>query len=355
MTLSTTDFVRRVLIVVGIATLVAVIYHTLQAVFGVVLILFAGVLLAVLIDGVARWLSRISPLSRTMSVAVVLACMIVLIAAAGWFLGPRIAEQGIALTERMPESMAKAKDWLRQFGWGSYIAERLPDSLSAVLPDGVPMQAASTVFSSVFGVLPNVFIILFVGIYLAIDPHLYINALVKLVPGNHRPRAREVLAAVGTGLGYWLAGRISSMAIVGVLTAVALMVFGIPLALTLGLIAAIFSFVPYIGPIVAIVPALAVALGEGSQALLTVLAIYAGVQFAESYVITPLIQKQAISMPPALLISSQAILGVLAGIVGVAVATPIVVVIVIFVQTLYVNDVLGEDVTVIGSDNDSAS
>ena len=348
MALSTSEFLRRALIVLGLGALAVALYDVIQGVFGVLLILFAGVLLAVLIDGLARWLSRHSPLSRTVAVGVVLVVATGLIVAAGWFLGPRIAEQGGTLAERLPETMGRVEGWLRQFGWGTAVAERMPDSASEAMPDGASLGAVTTAFSTVLGAFTNMLIVLFVGIYVALHPSLYVNGLVHLVPKPHRARAREVLAALATGLRYWLLGRISSMAIVGALTAVGLMLFGIPLALTLGLIAALFSFVPYIGPILALVPALAVALGEGTQAVVTVLAIYLAVQFIESYLVTPLIQQRAVSMPPALLIASQVILGVLAGIVGVAVATPVVVVAVILVQMLYVEDVLGDEVEVMG-------
>ncbi|MEP0546101.1 MAG: AI-2E family transporter [Rhodothermales bacterium] len=348
MSISTSDFLRRTLIVLGIGALAVVLYDVLHAVFGVLLILFGGVLLAVLIDGLARLLSRHTPLSRGVSVALVLFVATGLIAAAVWFLGPRIAAQGGELAERLPETMTAVEAWLRQFGWGTAVAEQMPDSAREAMPESAPIGAVTTAFSTVFGALANVLIILFVGIYLAVEPSLYVSGVVRLVPKPHRPRAEEVIAAIGSGLRRWLLGRIASMTVVGVLTAVGLLLFGIPLALTLGLLAALLSFVPYIGPILALVPALAVALGEGSQTVVTVLAIYLAVQFAESYLITPLIQKRAVSMPPALLIASQVVLGVLAGAVGVAVATPLVVVAVIAIEMLYVEDVLGDDVEVMG-------
>lgn len=351
MAISTSEFIRRALIVLGIGAVAVVLYNLVQAVFGAVLILFAGILLAVLIDGLARLLSEHTPLSRTVGVGVVLVVAAGLLAGMGWFLGPRIAEQTSELTERLPETMGAVEEWLRQFGWGTAVAERMPDSASEAMPDNAPLGMVSTAFSTVLGMVTNAFIILFIGIYVAINPSLYVKGLVYLVPKAHRPRAREVVSAIATGLRYWLLGRITSMAVVGVLTAVGLMIFGIPLALTLGLIAALLSFIPYIGPVLALVPALAVALGEGSQAILTVLALYLGVQLVESYLVSPIVQQRAVAMPPGLLIASQVILGVLAGLVGVAVATPIAVVVVILVQMLYVEDVLGDDVEVMGSGN----
>jgi len=176
--------------------------------------------------------------------------------------------------------------------------------------------------------------------------------VVHLLPPSRRPRTRTVFAALGSALRHWLLGRIASMLVVGLLTGIGLMIFGIPLALALGLIAALLSFVPYIGPILALVPALAVAAGEGTQAVVIVLMIYGAVQIVESYLVTPLIQQRAISMPPALLIAAQVVMGALAGFVGVAVATPLVVVVIVLVQMLYVEDVLGDEVEVMGGGED---
>ncbi len=349
MATSRTEFTRRVLIVLGIVAVAVVLFEVAHAVFGVVLLLFLGVLLAVFLDGLARWLSRHTPLARKASVGVVLVVLTALLIGAGWLLGPRIAEQVAALTEAVPRTMERVEAWLRQFNWGEAVVERMPASPGEVLPENASgLGAVTTAFSTVLGALVNVVIVLFVGIYLALSPSLYVDGLVRLVPKGHRVRAREVFAALGTALRRWLLGRIASMTVVGVLTAVGLMLFGIPLAFTLGLIAAVFSFVPYIGPLLAFAPAVAVALGEGGSAVLAVLGIYGVVQFAESYLITPLIQKRAVSMPPALLITAQVLLGVLAGPVGIVVATPLAVVAVVLVQMLYVEDVLGDDVEVMG-------
>ncbi len=347
---STSEFLRRALIVLGLTLLAVALYEIFQTIFGILLVIFGGALLAMLIDAVARWAQGYTPLSRKVTVGLVWLTAVVLLVAGSWLIGPRIAEQGQALSERLPRLFTELKDWLNHFGWGNVVAKQIPNSLGDAMPDSVSLGDVTSVFSTVFGALPNVFIILFVGVYVSIDPLLYVNGVMRLVPQAQRARAREVAGALGNGLRMWLLGRIASMTVVGVLTALALMLFGIPLALTLGLIAALLSFVPYIGPIVAFLPALAVALGEGSQAIIIVAAIYIAVQFAESYLITPFIQKRTVSMPPALLITSQVVLGVLAGTVGVAVATPLVVIVIILVQMLYVQDMLGDDVTVMGQE-----
>jgi predicted PurR-regulated permease PerM len=138
------------------------------------------------------------------------------------------------------------------------------------------------------------------------------------------------------------------MAVVGVLTAIGLWVAGVPLAFVLGLIAALLSFVPYIGPLAAVIPAALVALAEDPTKVIYVFALYGAVQLLESYLITPLIQERAVSIPPAVLIAAQVIMGVLAGAAGVLMATPLAVVLIVLVQMLYLEDVLGDSVSTLG-------
>jgi predicted PurR-regulated permease PerM len=113
-----------------------------------------------------------------------------------------------------------------------------------------------------------------------------------------------------------------AMTVVGVLTWLGLWLIGVPLAVVLGLIAALLAFIPNIGPIIAAVPAVLLALSEGPTTALLVVGVYVAVQSLESYVITPLIQQEQVSLPPALIISMQLLMGVLFGILGLALATP---------------------------------
>ena len=349
MPLSRSEYVRRVLIALGLVGVAVIAFEVVQAVAGAVLILFGGVLLAVLFDGVARLISGHTPLSRRWALALELLVLLALAVAAGWFLGPRIGEQVGQLAERIPEALSEVEAWLRDRGWGTFIVERMPESADGAVSQGTSgVGMLRTAFSTVLGTFTNLFIVFFVGLFLAISPALYVDALVRLVPRGHRDRAGEVSAALGTALRHWLLGRIASMIVVGALTAAGLALVGIPLALTLGLITALLAFIPYIGSVLAAVLALGVATAEGTQAVITVAVIYSVVQFVESYLITPLIQQRAVSMPPALLIAAQVLLGVLAGAVGIAVATPLAVVVIVLVQMLYVEDVLGDEVEVMG-------
>src|SRR5690606_44568 len=114
-----------------------------------------------------------------------------------------------------------------------------------------------------------------------------------------------------------------SMTVVGVLTGAGLWLLGLPLAFILGALAALLAFIPNIGPVLAAVPAVLLALADGPTTVLWVIGIYVGVQAVESYLITPVVQQESVSLPPALTISFQLLMGVLYGILGLALATPL--------------------------------
>jgi predicted PurR-regulated permease PerM len=147
----------------------------------------------------------------------------------------------------------------------------------------------------------------------------------------------------------WLVGQFFAMLLVGTLTTIGLLILGVPLALTLGIFTFFLVFVPYVGSIVSGALAVLIALLDSPQTALYAGLLYGGIQFVESYFITPLVQEKVVSLPPVLLLASQFLLGVLAGAVGIALATPLSVAVVVLVQMLYVEDVLGDDVPVMGT------
>ena len=339
------SFAQRALLV---ALLLVVLYFLKQVAY-VLLIVFAGVLLSVFLSGLAMFLRHRTALSRGWSLAVTIAFLLALAVGVGWLAGPDLATQFGQLIDRIPAAIDRIRATLMQSEWVRALLARAPEP-AAMIPSGsAVMERLAGVFSASVGVLANVLIVLIIGLYVAASPGLYIENGLYLLPREKRERAREVLRAVGRVLRWWLVGRIASMTIVGVLTSIGLLIIGMPLAFTLGLIAALFSFVPYLGPIAAMIPAVLVGLVESSALAVYVVLVYLVVQLAESNLVTPLIQQRAVSIPPALLITAQLLIGVLAGLFGILVATPLTVALIVAIQMLYVEDVLGEHVEVIGS------
>lgn len=339
------SYTRRVLIAAGaVVGTVAAVYFVWQLA-RVFMLIFAGVLLAVILSGLTNFLVRYGALPRGVAVAGVVAVLIGFFVGLGFVAGPRLANQANELTQRLPEAVDQIQQQIASQEWAQQLLQRAPQ------PQQVSGNLAGEVlgvFSTAANALASALVVFIIGLYLTVNPDLYTKGTARLVPRDRRQRVGQVLAAMGYALRWWMVGRGASMIVVGTFTGVGLLIAGVPLFLSLGVIAALLSFVPYIGPIAAAVPAILVAFTVSPTKALYVVFIFTGVQLLESYLITPLIQKQAVSIPPALLISAQVVAGVLAGILGVLLATPLAVTITVAVQMLYVEDVLDDPVEVLG-------
>ncbi|MEO6437056.1 MAG: AI-2E family transporter, partial [Tepidisphaeraceae bacterium] len=172
---------------------------------------------------------------------------------------------------------------------------------------------------------------------------LYVRGAIRLVPPAHRERAGEVLGALGYTLKWWLIGQGVTMVIISVVTWIGLLALGVPLPLVLGVIAGIFNFIPNFGPLFAMVPATLLALTIGPGTALGVIVMFIVLQNLEGNVLTPIIQRKAVDLPPALGIIAQILLGILVGVVGLLLAWPLCAAVVLLVKMLYVEDVLGDE------------
>jgi predicted PurR-regulated permease PerM len=149
-----------------------------------------------------------------------------------------------------------------------------------------------------------------------------------------------VLLALGDTLAKWLLTRAISMVAIGVLTTLGLILLGVPLALSLGLIAGLMAFIPMLGPIIALIPALLIGLLVSPQTALWVLGLYLLIQGLDNYILTPIVVKETIRMPPALIIFAQLIFGLLFGQLGLMLAAPLTAALMTLVQMVYVHDFL---------------
>jgi predicted PurR-regulated permease PerM len=306
------------------------------------LLVFACILCAVLLYELSAMLARRSALGRKPALALVVLSLLAVIGLGGWAMAPQIAEQSGKLAEAVPKALQQLQaamnklPLMKQVLAGLPPPEQMMKQLAALVPN------AGLFFGGVLGALGNVVIILFVGIYFAASPHLYTQGAIKLVPQAKRRRARAVLDQIGSTLSSWLLGKSVSMLIVGSATALGLSLLGVPLALILGIIAGLLDFVPYLGPILAGVPAVLIAFSISPDLALYTVLLFAGVQLVEGYVLQPMIESRAVDLPPALTIVMQLVFGALFGFAGVALATPLAAVLKVLVQMLYVEDVLGD-------------
>ena len=342
-------FARRAWTVAGIAALFALGVAVVWKGIGVLLLLFGAVLVAVLLDGLARLIGRAVGWPRGVRLLLGALFLVVTVGLAAWFVGPRVVEQSGQLSDEVQASAEQIRERIGQTVWGRTVIDRLPSPEEVVADSNVTARAATWLQTAV-GALTSGLLLVILGVYLALRPRVYWGALVELVPHRHRERVQEALAQMGRGLRYWLLGQFFAMLITGGLTTAALLLLGLPLALVLGVLTFVLAFIPYIGPIVAFVPIVLVAFMEGPETLIWVGLVYLVVMSVESYVVTPLVQERVLSLPPALLLFSQLLMGALAGVLGLALAPALAVCAIIGVQVLYVRGQLGDDVPVLGTE-----
>lgn len=338
--------IRETVVILGITVLALFLGVVVWYAVDLLLLVFAGALLAVFLRGLSDGLSRHTPLSDSWSLAVVVLTLLAVFGVGAWLLAPEVSVQLDQLIEQLPRSVKQIKTLIGHYEWGRHLVANMPNA-GEMIPDqiqglGNVLGKAASFFSMTFGAIAGFLLFLFIGLFFAAEPSLYINGLIRLVPMAKRTRARAVLDAIGQALRWWLIGRVFSMAVVAVATAIGLQLLGMPLAIALGLIAGLLSFVPGIGPILAIVPAALVALLQSPLQVLYVVVLYVAVQLVEGYLLMPLVQRYTVALPPVLAVVGVVLLGVLLGGLGLVLAAPLTIVVFILVKMLYIEDVLGD-------------
>lgn len=337
--------------VAAIAVSAIIFLWVLQAGLQIFMVAFAGILLAITLRRLAGLVGRLPRMSDDLGLVIVLAFGVAILAIGGHLMAPRIAFQVDELIDRVPRSLDSLERYMSRYAWSRALLDqaRTADEL---LPTGELVARATGLFSAGLGWLVNGVIMLFVGLFAAAQPRLYVDATVRLVPPARRERAGEVLSALETTLWRWIIGRLAGMAVIGILTTVGLLVLGVPLAITLGVISALLSFIPYLGPILAGLFVGLMALTVSPTLLLYTLILYGGVQVVESYLLSPLIDRHAVLLPPALTIIAQVLLSILLGAMGLLLASPLVAMVMVLVKMLYLEDFLGESISLPGRGKD---
>lgn len=341
---SENSFTRKVLLTVGLVCLTVLLLTLLYFTFDVLLLIFAAALLAIFLRGLADILCKYTNIPEGWGVLAISVVIVGILAGAIAFLAPDVAEQVRHLREELPKSATAASNYISQFGWGQTLIAQLPsyDDVRNNLNPSTLLSGVGGFFSSTVGAVGNFFIVVLLSIYFASEPRIYSRGFTNLFPLRRRTRAREILFAISDTLRWWLIGKVGSMLFIGLLTWIGLSIIGVPLALTLGLIAGLLSFIPNFGPIISALPALLLAFIESPTKALYVLILYIGVQLIESNLVTPYIERKTVEIPPALTIVFQLALAVLVGGLGLVLATPLLAVLLVIIQMVYVEDVLGD-------------
>lgn len=327
------EFQKKIWIIIALAAFTFIVLWILKATFSVLLLVFAGILLANLLQGLAGLARKHLKTSNKWSIAI--SILFTLMATAGllWLIGAKIQDQASELIDTIPATIDAAQHQLEQSRFGQFIINKITSDSTISKLEAFGGQF----FTSTFGILGDIYVVLFIGLFLAISPKIYIDGIIKLIPEKGQSKAEKVIFNLGSQLKNWLKGKLFSMLVVGILTAIGLATLGIKLWLVLALIAGLISFIPNFGPIIALIPAVLIALLDSPQTAVYVIILYIVVQFLESNFITPLVQQKMISLPPAMILTVQLLMGTLTGGWGLVLATPIAVVVLVLVQDLYLD------------------
>lgn len=328
------------------ATLVVIsVYALAQALWlvrDIAFIGFASILLAAFFSIFIDRLERVIP----RWVAAVLTLLAFLALSAGfWLLAwPQLEGQVATLVNDVPRTISASVDWLRNHyralvptSPGSSeeveltLQQRLQGEAMNIVGGALPL------LNTAIGTITGILITLFSAFFLALDPDVYLDRAIRLLPPNARPRVREAVRETGGVLKRWIGGTSISMVIIFTTTTIGLWILGIPAALVLGLVAGVLVFVPFIGPILSAIPAMAMALTISPTMVLWVALLYLGIQQVESNLLTPVVMREAVRLEPAATLLFQMAMGVLFGFLGLFLAVPLFAALQLLVKRLYVD------------------
>ncbi len=326
------SYTKKVWITAGIILLVVVFFLLFKALFSLILLTLAGVLMAVYFYGCAGLLQRYIHLSPKLSIILSVVLNIILLVGFFWFMGARLQQQVTELSDMLPKTIQQVKGKLNQSTLGSKVMDYFNSSGNS----GKTIAVVKKFFSSSFGILSDVYNVDLIGLFFTASPSVYKKGLIHLLPPKAKDTGDALLKDISDILRKWLKGQIFGFFFIAVLTGIGLLILGMPLVLTLALIAGLLNLIPNFGPIIALIPALLLALTMGTTTVIIILCLYTFIQIIQSAVTQPLIQKKMISIPPALVIMGQVAMGTLGGFWGVLLAAPIVAIIMLLVNKLYV-------------------
>jgi predicted PurR-regulated permease PerM len=341
---------RTVYVSIGLIFALVLASYLVYQIAVVVLVLLLTLLFSVIISAPVDYLER-RGVSRGLGTLAVFGSLVLVLWILGVALAPTVADQASELWETFPELLENAQDLAGRLSSALGLGTSFGlDSLDVVdsarnFFSGGALTTVANVGASVASVLSYVVVIVIATIYAVARPRPLVNGFVALFPAGRRQEVREILADIYGTVQRWFVGQLGSMLVIGVLSTVALYLIGVPFALLLGIFSGLVSFIPFVGPLISVIPPVLLALiGTPVDALWVVLA-YAIIQTIESYLLQPLIMSRAVSLHPAVVMFALLIMGTLFGLVGVLLAVPLVATLHVLLRELWIErmDSLGTD------------
>ena len=334
-------FVRRVLIIIALGALAALVWRLAH----VLLLGFGAVVVAVILRALADIIAKYVPATKKWSLAFAGLLIAVALGVTLFFFGRQVQAQLAELARIFPPALEYV------FGEFGVDTRSLLEQLPKVIGSGLPQELMGRVASygmTLISALADLLVVVVAGVFLAADPMLYKHGLVQLLPVSQHQRIESAIDTSGVALRLWLKGQLFAMALVGVLTGLAVWLIGVPSPVALGLVAAFGEFIPFLGPILAAMPALVIAASQSTEMLLWTAGAFVVIQQIESNLISPLIQHRTVELPPVLSLLAVLAFATVFGPTGLVLAVPLTVVFYVLIKKLYVRETLGESTHVPG-------
>lgn len=338
-------FVRRVLIVLGLTAVFFLVWQLRV----LLLMLFGAIVIASIFRAVSDMICKYT--RAPSSVAIGLSILLVLgsVGALVALFGNHVAQQVQSLRETLPAAWRALEARIGNIG----LSEQLDRLVSTITtPGGSGLSGFGRTLISIGSGIADLLVVIFAGIYLATQPNFYRVGAIKLVPPARRKIAAEAMLESERALRLWLKGQAIAMVVVGLLTGFGLWLLGMPSALTLGLLAGALEFIPFAGPILSAIPAVLLAAAVSPDLALWVTLLYLAIQQFEGNVLSPMIQQYAVDLPGAVLLFSLIGFGSLFGTLGVILAAPLAVVMMVLVKRLYIIETLDTPTPIPGETKD---
>jgi predicted PurR-regulated permease PerM len=300
----------------------------------IVMVVLLAALLAIMLRGCADWLAARTRLPPLAMLALLAIGLVLLFAALCAWIGPRVLAQGQELVGDVAGGFDQLRAHLAATHWGRPIAAELTGG-SAMHAAQRLLGPAGTALVLTFSSAADLVLLCVTTLYLALAPEVYVSGLLRFVPAAHRTRAHALLARLTRTLRQWMLGQLLDMLTVAVLAAAGLSLAGVPDPYALAVLAGLLTFIPYVGAVIAAIPALIVALAVGWGTALWTLVVFLVCHGAEGYIVAPLVQRRLVNLPPAVIIISLACMGTLFGPLGVILGTPTAAVCLVLLQEFY--------------------
>jgi predicted PurR-regulated permease PerM len=327
---------------IGFATLLLFTWYFAATLF----LIFAGMLLAVGLNAMTTLLGRVVRLPHSLRLAIVCLVLAGLLSGVAFLGGATIKEQATALSDTIKSQLVGVKAFLERNGIdtsyfdigssnapsgasstpatpGAVPAHNLPGAGALASSGGAIVSQTLKLLLGTLSAVGNFFIVLFLGLTFAAQPSVYRKGLLFMMPARHRARATVIVDRIGDTLERWLMAQIITMFAVFVVTWIGLAIIGIQSSFILGLQAGLLTFIPTVGALLGGLIVVLASLASGWVAAASAFVLFLGVHALESYILTPILQRQALEIPPATLFAFQILLGVVFGIWGLALALPL--------------------------------